>query len=128
MKVNDENRRIRIRIRIHTKMSWIRNTAVMLRTPYVLLLFLSSETGGGGGRWQVVRNILILLDFSVNIEKFQILHAINSEHCLSNISEILWIIYLQARLEIIKFQKWNLESLPLTYGSGSESCYFRHWP
>ncbi len=26
LKVNDENRRIRIHIRIHIKMSWIRNT------------------------------------------------------------------------------------------------------
>jgi hypothetical protein len=26
LKVHDENSRIRIRIRIHTKMSWIRNT------------------------------------------------------------------------------------------------------
>jgi hypothetical protein len=26
LNVNDENRKIRIRIRIHTKMSWIRNT------------------------------------------------------------------------------------------------------
>jgi hypothetical protein len=28
LKVNDENRRIRIRIRIHTNMSWIRNTGL----------------------------------------------------------------------------------------------------
>jgi hypothetical protein len=28
LKVNDENSRTRIRIRIHTKMSWIRNTGL----------------------------------------------------------------------------------------------------
>jgi hypothetical protein len=45
LKVNDENSRIRIqiRIRIHTKISWIRNTSLKLFTP-IILNALSSYT------------------------------------------------------------------------------------
>ncbi len=54
LKVNDENRRIRIRIRIHTKMSWIRNTAQQN-----FILVWTGRVWTSGLRWNLTEDALL---------------------------------------------------------------------